>query len=355
MRHRGKARQKGLVMAALAPAVGLVAAGCGGGADGGGGGGQQAGGEAESCYDGETVTFVVAYGPGGGFDIIARAAAPYLEEELGATVVVENQPGAGGLTAANTIYTAEPDGLTFGFFSGQGLTGAVLGSSAGAQFDIEEFTYVARVSEDDRVLVTGPDSAVGTIEEVQAAKGLKFASAGPGGSDHVDATVLIPVLDMDAQIVTGYEGSSDTGLALTTGDAHLASGTVSSRMDAMQNGDLAPVLIIADERNEAFPDVPALLELDLDDDQRALAEAHTLLQSTGFVLLAPPGVPEECNTELQQAFEATAADPEFASTMEDAYYTIEYTSGEDLKEVVQEALQAPEEYRTLLEGAYENQ
>ena len=333
---------------ALTVAVGLLVASCGKGEDA-----QTQGGG--SCYEGENVSFVVAYGPGGGFDIIAREAAPYLNEELGATVVVENQDGAGGLTAANSIYTAKPDGLTFGFFSGQGLTGAVLGKSAGAQFDIEKFTYIARLSEDDRVMVTGPDNPAQTIEEMQEAHGLKFASAGPGGSDHVDATVLIPVLDLDAQIVTGYKGSEETGLALTSGDADLASGTVSSRMQSMKNGDLAPVLIIAKDRNEAFPDVPALLELDLDDEERALAEAHTLLQSTGFVLLGPPGVPEECTAELQDAFKATAANPDFKAAMKDAYYTIEYTSGEDLKKVVDSALQAPEEYRKLLEQAYENQ
>jgi tripartite-type tricarboxylate transporter receptor subunit TctC len=338
---------------ALLPVAALVATGCGGG--GGGGDGGQAQEQQQSCFEGETLTFVVAYGTGGGFDIIARAAAPYLEEELGGTVVVENQPGAGGLTAANTIYASEPDGLTFGFFSGQGLAGAVLGGSSGAQFDLEEFTYIARLSEDDRVLVTGPDNEVQTIEDVQAAQGLQFASAGPGGSDHVDATVLIPVLDMDAEIVTGYEGSSETGLALTSGDADLASGTVSSRMDAMQSGDLAPVLIIAEDGSDEFPDIPALLELELDDEQRALAEAHVLLQSTGFVVLAPPGVPDECTTELQDAFQATAENPEFAATMEEAYYVIEYTSGEELKEVMQQALEAPEEYRALLEGAYENQ
>ncbi len=350
MGEHTNAHRRRTAWAALLPAAGLLATACGGAS----GDEEQASSE-ESCYAKETLTFVVAYGPGGGFDIIARAAAPYLEDELGGTVIVENQPGAGGLTAASTIYTDQPDGLTIGFFSGQGLTGAVLGESAGARFDIEDFTYVARLVEDDRVLVTGPQGSVGSVEELQAAGGLKFASAGPGGSDHVDATVLIPVLDLDAGIVTGYEGSSDTGLALTSGDADLASGTVSSRMDSMQNGDLAPVLIIADERHEAFPDVPALLELDLDDEQRALAEAHTLLQSTGFVVLAPPGVPTACNAELQAAFEAVAADQEFVDAMAKAYYPIEYTSGEDLLEVVRSALQAPGAYRELLQGAYANQ
>jgi tripartite-type tricarboxylate transporter receptor subunit TctC len=327
------------------PLAGGLLAGCGG-ADGG----DSADG-GESCYADQVLHFVVAYGEGGGFDIFARTLAPYLEEELGGTVVVENQPGAGGLTAANSIYTAEPDGLTVGFFSGQGLTGAVLGGSAGAQYDLEDFTYVGRLAQDDRVLVTGAQNET-DISALQEAGGLGFASAGPGGSDHVDATVLIPVLGLDAEIITGYAGSAETALAVTSGDADLASGTVPSRMDSIRSGDHAPVLIIAEDRNEAFPDVPALMELEMDDDQRALAEAHTELQSTGFVVLAPPDVPENCADEVSAAYESALSDPEFVAAMEEQYQPVEYTSGADLQEIVRSALDAPEEYRALLETAY---
>ena len=349
MEGRIGARDRGWALALAVPLAGGLVAGCGGEAGQGGGAGAS-----DSCYEGERLSFVVAYGEGGGFDIFARTLAPYLEEELGATVVVENHPGAGGLTAANEIYAAEPDGLTVGFFSGQGLTGAVLGGSSGAQFDLEKFTYIARLAQDDRVLVTGPNGET-DIGKLQEADGLSFASAGPGGSDHVDATVLIPVLGLDAQIVTGYKGSAETGLAVTTGDTDLASGTVPSRMDAMRSGDLAPVLILAEDRNDEFPDTPALLELDLDDEQRALAEAHTELQSTGFVVLAPPAVPENCTEELRGAYEASLADEKFVADMEEQYQPVEYTSGDELKEIVLAALDAPEEYRTLLESAYANQ
>src|ERR671939_487380 len=66
----------------------------------------------ESFFKGKTVKIVVGYGPGGGYDVYARMIAPYIGKALGATVIVENQPGAGGLTALNRLYTASPDGLT---------------------------------------------------------------------------------------------------------------------------------------------------------------------------------------------------------------------------------------------------
>jgi len=61
---------------------------------------------------GETINFVVGYGPGGGFDTYARVLGPALAEELEATVVVQNMPGGGGRTATNTVYREDPDGTT---------------------------------------------------------------------------------------------------------------------------------------------------------------------------------------------------------------------------------------------------
>jgi tripartite-type tricarboxylate transporter receptor subunit TctC len=350
MSNRGGADRRHSAWKALLPAAGLILAGCGSAQDYSG-----AATGASSCYDGKTLTFVVAYGAGGLYDAFARASAPHLEEQLGATVVVDNRPGAGGLTAANEIYTGDPDGLTIGFFSGQGLAGAVIGGSAGATFDLEEFTYIARLSQDPRILVTGPDSDVATIEEVQASEGLRFASAGPGGADHIDGTVLVPILGLDARIITGYKGSAETAIAVTSGDNDLTSGTIPSRMGSMKSGDLIPVLVIGDERSDVLPDVPALLELDLDDEQRSLAEAHTRLQSVGTTIIAPPGTPEDCSNQLQDAFEASLDKPEFIETMAKLDQPVQFTPGNELKEVMMSVLDAPDGYRDLLQSAYEGQ
>ena len=203
--------------------------------------------------------------------------------------------------------------------------------------------------------MTGPESGIGSVEDLEGGDRLAFASAGPGGADHIDATILIPVLGLEADIVTGYAGSAETALAVTSGDAQLASGTVPSRMASVESGDHVPVLVIAEERNERFPDVPALLELDLDDDQRALAEAHTSLQSVGVDVLGPPGVPENCVGELEDAFEVTLSDSTFVADMEERYQPVEFTPGDELADVMTSVLKAPKEYRALLEGAYANQ
>src|SRR5918998_3541284 len=89
-------------------AVGVLA-GCSGA-----GGAQAAGDALPACssLDGETVSLVVPYEPGGGYDSYVRLLAPYLEERTGTTIAVQNQPGAGGLLALNNLHTEKADGTT---------------------------------------------------------------------------------------------------------------------------------------------------------------------------------------------------------------------------------------------------
>ncbi|HZJ04709.1 MAG TPA: tripartite tricarboxylate transporter substrate binding protein [Nocardioidaceae bacterium] len=311
--------------------------------------------EGESCYEGETATFVVSFGAGGGYDQIARTIAPHLEDALGATVVVENRTGAGGLLAANSVFTAEPDGLTFGFFSGQGIAGSVLGGAEGVQFDLLDFSYVARLGADSRLLAVGANSGYETIEDVRGSQGLRFASTGPGGSDHIDATVLMPILDIDGEIITGYEGTSDTELSVTSGDTDALPGTVESRLPAIENGDHRAVVIIGEERVDELPGIPTLFELDLSEDKLALAEAHTALQEMGRMVWAPPGVPEQCLGELRDAFEAAMDNAEFLEQMEAVGRPVSYLSADEARAVAESVLNAPEEYRALLEQSFQAQ
>src|SRR3954469_839578 len=87
----------------------------------------------QAFFAGKTVRFVVGFGPGGGYDAYARMLAPYLSKNLGATVIVENRPGAGGLVALNGVYMAPPDGLTIMIVNGTGAAFSQLTDEKGAR------------------------------------------------------------------------------------------------------------------------------------------------------------------------------------------------------------------------------
>ena len=92
--------------------------------------------DGKAYYAGKTVRMIVGSGTGGGYDIFSRMIAPYLAKELGTTVIVENQPGAGGLVALNRLYVAPPDGLQISLSNGSGAVFAQLTGDQAARFDL---------------------------------------------------------------------------------------------------------------------------------------------------------------------------------------------------------------------------
>jgi tripartite-type tricarboxylate transporter receptor subunit TctC len=337
---------------ALVPALGLLATACAGA----GGGNDANTADASSCYEGETATFVVPYAPGGGYDTIARALAPALEDELGARIIVENRPGAGGLTAANTLFHEKADGLTFAILPSVGILGATLAEVEGAGFDPLEYTFVARVAPDERLMTVGPSSSIATLEDLQKKGNVRFSSTGPGGADHVDATVVSAILGLDGEVMSGFAGSGETYLAVTAGDVDAVISSVAGQLSSVDSGDLVPVMVVGQERVQDLPDVPALLEFELDDDQRALAEAHVQLQQAGRSIVAPPGVPDGCAAELEAAFETASADPGVAQVLKKSREHLSFLSGDDLAEVYRSVLEdSPEDYVALLKKAFAGQ
>ena len=338
----------------LLPVIGLLAAACGGGTNSTGDRQADGGAAAPPCYKGKTATFVVPFSPGGGYDVIARGVAPFLKEELGAdAVVVENKPGAGGLIAANSLYTSDPDGLTFGLFAAQGIVGSSIAGAAGASFDAKKFTYVARLAQDARVLLASPKSGLKSVQDLKGAGSVQYATAGTGAADHVDANVLPTILGLDnVKIVTGFGGSAETELAVTAGTVQLGSGTLGTRINGIKNGEQVPVLLMGRERAEDLPEVPALLELDLGDKQQ-LAEAYIGLQEVGRSVFAPPEMDENCLTELQAGLKATLSNAKFKEKIGDSVdVPFEYADGKVLREAVDGVLNAPEDLVALLQTAY---
>src|SRR3954468_17064107 len=111
-------------------------------------------------YKGKTVKLVVGYGPGGGYDSYARMIAAPLGTVLGATIVVENQPGAGGLTALNRLYMATPDGLQIMIVNGTAASESQLLQEPQVQYDLAEFGYLGIVSASPMMWMAGANAPV---------------------------------------------------------------------------------------------------------------------------------------------------------------------------------------------------
>jgi tripartite-type tricarboxylate transporter receptor subunit TctC len=237
------------------------------------------------CADleGERVTLVVGYSPGGGYDVYARLLAPTLAEKLGADVIVENQPGAGGLLALNNLQAADKDGTVIGIMNGIGAGGAALAGAEG---------------------------------------------------------------------VTGFDGSSEVEVALLQGYVDGMSGQLDSRRPALESGDQTPLLTVDRERAGIAHDTPTLLELDLTDEQRELAESHLNLLDLGRPIVGPPGMDGAALTCLRTAFDEAVADPELVATAEAQDRPLNPLTGQELDEVVRGLQDAPAEYLQVLRSSF---
>jgi tripartite-type tricarboxylate transporter receptor subunit TctC len=170
-------------------------------------------------YRGKTVTLIVGYSAGGGYDTYARVLARHIGKHIPGqpTVVVQNMPGAGSLRAANYLYNvAAKDGTTFGMFS-RGLAMEPLIGTSATQFEAQKFHWLGSGTEEMSVFVLWHAAPVKTWADMLTTP---FSAAGEGsGSDpDVYAALLKNSFGVKLRLVTGYPGTAEIALALERGE-----------------------------------------------------------------------------------------------------------------------------------------
>src|SRR2546421_7861989 len=142
---------------------------------------------AAAQFAGKTVTVVVGYKPGGGYDATARLLARHLPNHMPGkpTVIVQNMPGGNSIIAANHIYNvAKPDGLTIGTFN-RNLPIAQLTNVQGVKYDVTKFQWIGSAANETTVLAIRRDLPYKNFDELRKAKErLVIGSNGPRGEIH---------------------------------------------------------------------------------------------------------------------------------------------------------------------------
>ena len=170
-------------------------------------------------YKGKTVRMVVGYGPGGGYDVYARMIAPHLSKVLEATVIVENQPGAGGITALNRVYGTATDGLTIMIVNGAAAALGELVEQPSIRYELAKMGHLGTVSASPWMWLVGPNSPYNHPKEVlESGKQIAWAAGGPMDGLSDGAGFTCEALKLNCRIVLGYKGSNEAALAVTKGE-----------------------------------------------------------------------------------------------------------------------------------------
>jgi len=291
---------------------------------------------------GETINFVVGYGPGGGFDTYARVLGPALAEELEATVVVQNMPGGGGRTATNTVYREDPDGTTIYLLNGVPSALGQITGAPGVTYDLSNYTWLGRVNAEPWVLMVNNDSPFHSTEDlVDADRTIVFSAMSRADGPSDSAAILCEVLQLDCAIRLGFSGSSEARLAVYRGDADGIILTDTSIYDSVQGDQARAITVLGNTGSQFFPELePISEEMDLDEEATFWNDYRGNVAEIGRSIVAPPGMSDELTSYLRNTLESVLSDEKFLSQLADRGLDINYISGDELETIVDSVFEA---------------
>ncbi len=284
-------------------------------------------------FKGKTIRLVVGFSAGGGFDLYARMIAPYIARELGANVVVENQPGAGGITATNRMMTAPPDGLQIMLVNGLAAAFGQFTEQQGVRYDLAKLEHLGTVSGNPWVWLVTANAPWKSVQDVLADKRQYMWSAGgpiDGLSD--GAAFTCEALQLNCNVVLGYPGSNDSALSVGKGEMDMMYIVDTSAANYVATGQIRVLATVGRTRSRIFSDVPTVFEAaKLSDEQAALLDFHSTAEKLGRILVAPPGTPPERLAVLRAAVKAALTDPALIAEGDKSQRNIEFASAEETR------------------------
>jgi tripartite-type tricarboxylate transporter receptor subunit TctC len=215
-------------------------------------------------YPNRPITMVIPFAAGGPTDVLGRVVAAKMGDILGQQIIVENVGGAGGMTGANKIKVAAPDGY-------QILLGTV-GTQAQVQNLVAkplynaatDFQPVALLAEVPLVLIVRKDLPVSTIKEFvdytkQNQDKMSFASSGVGAAVHLGTVLLNSAIGVKVTHVP-YRGSAPAMQDLQGGRVDYMTEIVSTGYPQIQGGAVKAIAMLAPQRSKILPDLPTARE-----------------------------------------------------------------------------------------------
>jgi tripartite-type tricarboxylate transporter receptor subunit TctC len=302
----------------------------------------------EDFYKGRTVTLVIGYSAGGGYDLYARLIAQFLGRHIPShpTVVPQNMPGAGSLKAANYLYSVAPgDGSVIGTFGRSMGLEPLIGSDAA--YDGTKFAWLGSATNDVSLCVTWKTSPIATFEDIMT-KEVTLGGEGSGADPDVFALTLKNVFGAKVKLVTGYPGTNETTLAMERGEIDglcgLSLGTLKSRHGAWLRDGSVHILVQAGIRKSPeLPNVPFLSALTQDPEKRSILKFIVAPQGMARPFIAPPAVPAERKAALRTAFDATMKDADLLAQARQSNIEINPVSGAEIDSILAELYATPKD------------
>src|SRR5215475_702516 len=299
-------------------------------------------------YKGKTVRIVVGTAAGGGYDLFARTVARHLAGHIpgNPTIIVQNQPAAGGLVMTNQLFATAPrDGTVIGAPI-NGIPTAPLIQPYGAHFDAEKLIWLGSTNREPYVAFVWHTAPVQSLAELQQ-KELIVGATAPGTTMVDFPLITNAILGTKFKIVRGYEGTPQINNAIERGEIDGEGGIGWAAVKAQVPAWIAEkkINVIAQyglKRNAELAEVPSMLELAKSEaDRRALLMLFARTEY-GRPYFLPPEVPAARVAALRRAFDATMRDPAFVAEAARLQFEVDPLTGEQVQALVAQLAATPQ-------------
>ena len=268
------------------------------------------------------VRIVLPISAGSGVDVIARAASPALGTAFGQPVVIENLPGAGGITGASAVAKAAPDGSTLGLFSNNHVINPAVYKKM--PFDaVNDFTPISVVGATPLVLVASKGVPAKNVKELVALLKAKpddynYGSSGNGTIIHLAGEMFLDQAGVKARHIP-YKGTGPMVTDLIAGQVQFGVVALPVVQQHIKSGAVHAIGLCGAKRSPAAPDIPTLAEQGLPN-----YDVEGWFAVVGPARMAPADV-----QRVHAAFVKAFASPEVLDAMNKQGNVIRPTSPEE--------------------------
>jgi tripartite-type tricarboxylate transporter receptor subunit TctC len=259
------------------------------------------------------IDVIIPFPAGGSVDVIGRAVAAAIGEELGQQVVIANRDGASGTIGFNALANAAPDG----YMLGAGPTTPIANAPylmKGVRYGVDSFEYICHVFENAFTITVAPQSKFKTVRELLDAAAenpgkLSYGHSGNGTIPHLAVANLSDELKLKFQPVP-FRGESAVLPTLLKGDIDFGSVAVVS----VRGQNFRPLMVFSDARHPALPDLPTARELGV---TTSVPPGHN-------GIFAPKGLPAPIKARLERACADAVKRPSVQRALENSGQTLHY-------------------------------
>ena len=284
-----------------------------------------------AAYPDKPITMIIAYPPGGGTDIVARAMAPYIEKNLGggAKIVVSNRGGAGGEIGFAALAAAAPDGYTIGFINTPNLL--TIPIERKTSFTWESFDLLGNIVDDPGNFSVHNESDVKSLKDLVALAKSKpgavnVGTTGVGSDDHLAMLMFERIAGVKMNHIP-MKGAADVRTGIIGRQIDVAAMNIGEALQAQKGGAAIRNLgQMSPARTNLAPDLATFKE-----------QGFAIELSSLRGMAAPKGLPAEVREKLVGAIAAAAKDPEFQAQAVKYFAPLRYLPPAEFQKVLREA------------------